>query len=222
MARRRRAPKDALSRKSDKGSHPTREILIGTVVQLLDSRNSEDITVDEVLSESGISSGSLYHHFDDFNHLVEAALVIRVARTVDWSIESLTQEMTSATDAATLAAGLRRVTEAMQAPERAPLRFERVQTVALATINERFRLALAPEQQRLTEAIADLWRDLQERGLFNPNVDPYCGAVFVQAYTLGQILNDVAEMPMPRDSWVELITHIAERSFITPVSQLSA
>ena len=49
----------------------------------LDGSNPHDILVDEVLRVSGISRGSLYHHFGDFDGLIHTTLMTRFAANVE-------------------------------------------------------------------------------------------------------------------------------------------
>ncbi len=60
---------------SKRFSHPTKEELIQTVVVLLEGTTLNQITSEQVLAISGISRGSLYHHFEDFSELLELAQV---------------------------------------------------------------------------------------------------------------------------------------------------
>ena len=55
--------------------HPTKAVLVRTVVELLDTQMPSEIHADNVLEISGISKGSLYHHFEDLGELVETAQV---------------------------------------------------------------------------------------------------------------------------------------------------
>ena len=57
--------------------HPTKALLIATTVTLLDTKLPNEIAVDEILEASGISKGSLYHHFEDLGELLEIAQVER-------------------------------------------------------------------------------------------------------------------------------------------------
>ena len=195
-------------------NHPTRESLLKTTVALLDNKSPEQITVDDVLTESGISSGSLYHHFGDLNALIDAAMVVRFARGVDWSIDVLGQAMGQARDRKDLAARLHQVTLQTQSPERRDVRAERVRAIARATTSPRFREALAPEQTRLTNGIAEVWSGLQERGLVSESIDPQAGSLFIQAYTLGLVLNDVSDDPVPFESWVGMVDAVVDGTFI--------
>lgn len=190
--------------------HPTRERLIETMASLLDQKAPEQINVDEVLSISGISKGSLYHHFEDFSDLLEVAYLRRFATYIDVSNDAIAEVITSSRTREEMLAGMKKVTSRAQSPDLAAVRLERIRAIGLAGGSERFRKRLAVEQQRLTDAMADLVRESQAKGWFRSEFDPHVVAVFVQAYTLGRVLDEVSEHPVSNDQWVAFIDHIVE------------
>lgn len=188
--------------------HPTRERLIATMADLLDKKAPEQINVDEVLNVSGISKGSLYHHFEDFSDLLEVAYLRRFAAYVDLSSDAIAEIIATSTSRDELLNGLREITRRTQAPDLASLRLERLRAIGLAGGNERFRARLAVEQQRLTDVLADLVRESQAKGWCRPDFSPHVIAVFIQAYTLGRVLDEIAESPIDNDEWVAFIDHM--------------
>ena len=80
-----------------KTTHPTKTALIECAADLLDKYRFDEITVEMVLDRSNISKGSLYHHFEDIYHLLEAAMISRFARYVDTNIASLRSLLETAT-----------------------------------------------------------------------------------------------------------------------------
>ena len=70
--------------------HPTKAILVETVVEMLETNKPDDIQADKVLEISGISKGSLYHHFEDLGELVESAQVARYSKWISISIDVMT------------------------------------------------------------------------------------------------------------------------------------
>ena len=193
------------------GTHPTKAKLILTVATMLDELDVSELQVDQVLERSGISKGSLYHHFTDFAHLIEAAHIHRFTRMVDRSIESLANVIARSTTKAELREGLLTVTRNTQRPELAPARFERARALALAEHQPRMREVMAREQARLTAAIADIAREAQAKGWLRADLDPNVVAVFIQAYTLGKVVDDVVADRMDPDSWVRFIDEIVVR-----------
>jgi hypothetical protein len=68
--------------------------------------------------------------------------------------------------------------------------------------------ALAPTQARLTGAIADLVREMKAKEFVNPEIDPASIAVFIQAYSLGLIVNDVSNEPIDLEEWHTMISRM--------------
>lgn len=199
--------------------HPTRQKLIDTVIHLRLTEPYEDMSVERVLEISGISRGSLYHHFEDFYALIEAAELQRFTEYVDTSIEKISIVVETATSAQELAAGLKKITRATQKPEVAFLRADRIGAIARAINNPRFAAGLRLEQERLTQALADLTTRAQERGLARKDVDARAAAVLIQAYTLGRIVDDFSITQVDPEAWNGLIDLVVEQVFIGSACQ---
>lgn len=192
-------------------THPTKAKLIETVMAMLDEMDVAELQVEQVLERSGISKGSMYHHFVDFAHLIESAHVRRFSRMIDASIASLVEVMSTAHSRDEMIEGLRRVTRNTQRPELFASRFERARALALAEHHPRMRAAMAAEQSRLTGAITDIVRESQSKGWVRSDLDPHVLAVFIQAYTLGKIVDDIVEDQMDPEQWTLLINSIVDR-----------
>ena len=83
----------------------------------------------------------------------------------------------------------------------------------MAERNAQLSQVLAVEQQRLTTALMEQIAQAQKNGWVNKEIDPQAGAVLIQAYTLGKIVDDLSQTPMSPESWNQLITRLAERVF---------
>lgn len=186
--------------------HPTREKLIAIVGVMLDERPLSSILSDDVLAAAGISKGSLYHHFEDFQELLELALVRRFGASVDLRIAEGTAALARAQDKDEFLEAVGQIFARMQTPQFKAIRMTRVQLVAMSDGNERLQKLLGAEQQRLTDAMADVIRDAQRRGWMNPYFDAYTAAVFVQAFSIGRVLDDIAIRPMDGTKWHALVT----------------
>jgi AcrR family transcriptional regulator len=193
--------------------HPTKERLILTTVELMGGEHPDKVHVDQVLAISGISKGSLYHHFEDFSELIESALIYRFSANVDRNIDAITNLVTSVNNREDFFRGLGQITAMTQGPELAPIRFERVRALGIAGNSDRFRVKLGAEQQRVTDALTDLFREAQSKGWLNGEFDPRAAAVFIQAYTLGKVVDDVTPEPMDHEAWIALIGKVAEKVF---------
>lgn len=194
-------------------THPTKQILIDTVIALLEDTAPEDITSEQVLEISRISRGSLYHHFSDFGDLIESALAFRYAKLIDTSIATIVAISQSANSREDIRQALYEVTRQSQSREREKQRFVRVAAIGAAANNSRLRQKLEVEQERLTDAIADLILNTQNHGWSTNDFDPRAAAVFIQSYTLGKILDDLAVSHVDQEAWNHIINLITDRVF---------
>jgi len=191
--------------------HPTKRALITTVLEQLNTLKPSELTSELVLEKSGISKGSLYHHFEDFDDLIETAQVIRYAAYVDQSIHLLTKVFQNAKSRDEMVVELKRITRFTQSPDLMPQRMDRVTSISLANNNPRMLKKMNAEQDRLNEAISDVFREAAERGWINKDIDMDAGALFIQAYTLGIVLNDVSGKKLEPEAWNELVDLFIEK-----------
>jgi AcrR family transcriptional regulator len=188
--------------------HPTREKLIMTMVRLLDGPDPEHVTVEEVLNESGISRGSLYHHFADFEELHETGLAYRITQWVNDSVASMSKILESAQSRQDVIKGVLAITAKSQDSRRRLNRLERARAFGLAGFSPRFQAVLGVEQARMTNALHDLIDEAKRRGWIRTDVDSMATAVFIQAYTLGRVVDDISTEKVDPQKWNDLIDKI--------------
>lgn len=186
------------------------------MVSLMNTQPLQDIQVDDVLVESNISKGSLYHHFENFEALTEAALVFRFASGVDASIELVAQTVQGAKTAEQFIANIIEVTTETQGQSRSKFRLERARVIGLSINSPNLLDALQIEQDRVTAALADIVREGQEKGWVSKTFDAKTIAVFMQAYTLGRIVDDVAspDARLNGEDWNRVV-NTAVKSLLT-------
>lgn len=194
--------------------HPTKKLLVETVSKLLDEKSATQISAEEVLENSGISRGSMYHHFEDLDDLVETTQVYRYSKWVDGSIRFMYDFVITARTKEELRASLQKLTEITQSDDRKAARAQRAHALALCATNERMAHKLSPEIQRLTDAITDVTNEVKNKGLFKSSVDAHSLATFIQSYTLGKIVNDFNPEPVSEEQWVNFIMSIVDNAFI--------
>lgn len=188
--------------------HPTKSRLIETTAEILETKFPEDIAVDEILDKSGISKGSLYHHFEDLGELLEAAQVQRYAAWVDRSIGLIVPVLSSVKTRDDIIEGLRVLTKYTQSDEYRVVRFARARTLANSETSPRFQKALSVEQERLTSALEDLVAEAKNKGLYRADLDARVVAVFIQSYTLGKIVDDIVPDPVMQEKWDDFIVNM--------------
>lgn len=191
--------------------HATKQALLDTVDSMLDTVPFDEVTSEAVLKASGVSRGSMYHFFDDFDDLLEQVTTLRYSRWVDESIKGLQWVLDTADDAATFTANLHAVSDVIHDHSSPELRAERAAVLVRATSSPRLHARIATEQHRLTLAMSDVVAGGQTRGWINPTLDPYATGVFVQAYAIGRILNDVDEVTVGKADWNSIVRQFIDR-----------
>lgn len=198
------------SRKTDAPPHATRLLLADTAARLIAERGLDAVDIDAILSEAGVTKGALYHHYENVNDLIVTALLQLYTREVDGMITAFHTVLADSASSSELRERLAMVTRATQDPTRAPFRLQRARVFSLSPTYPALAAQLATEQQRLTDAIAQTVREAQARKWIRPELDPNAVAVFIQAYTLGRIVDDISEAHIDGGSWTALIDHVVD------------
>lgn len=187
----------------------TRQNLIQATSDLMDLHAIEDISATMVLERAGASKSSMYHFFEDFSDLLEETYVVRFGETVRTSILVIEKIIAKSNTKEEFFVALDRLTEATQDRKLAPIRFSRARELARSERHEKFQRSLGALQQKLTDSLTLAFETAQEKGFLNKNFEARTGAVFIQAYTLGRIVDDVTTTHMNDDDWEKLIGRIA-------------
>jgi AcrR family transcriptional regulator len=197
-----------------KTTHPTKSSLIECAADLLDKYRFDEITVEMVLDRSGVSKGSLYHHFEDIYHLLEAAMIVRYARYVDNNIAALQSLLYTTKTSEEFYLGLSQLSAVTQGEGMKRARQERALTIGRAITSPRMSVLLQGEQQRLTDVLVQLIKDAQAQNLCNAAIDAHALAVLMQAWTLGKIVDDLSESPVDNDAYLTLVNLVIREVFV--------
>ena len=85
---------------------------------------------------------------------------------------------------------------------------QRIEIIGSARARPDLAEAIGVEQARITDRLTDIARRAQHRNLLDPDLDPRSIALFVQAFTLGQVLAEIdPSRPFDLDAW----TAVAQR-----------
>ena len=110
------------------------------------------------------------------------------------------------------------LTEVSQAPANRPRRTERAHYLALAFASDSFREVIAEQQTEMTAELTDVLQGVQQRGWLRKDLNPKAVAVFIQAYTLGRIIDDISNDPLDPAEWNRLIITVMLEALSDPSS----
>lgn len=194
--------------------HATKQLLLDTVLVMLETVNPGSITSDQVLAKARVSTGSLYHHFEDFGDLLEQALCIEYEKFTQRTIDMLFMANEQATTLQEWAEGVQAARRISHGPLYRRNRTLRVWAVAQASLNDRMRLNLGQAQDRLNEQFARFVSEAQAIGWVPLNLNPLAVAVFVQAYSFGSVIDDIALAPLGDIEWIKLLDLVTQKTFV--------
>jgi AcrR family transcriptional regulator len=173
--------------------HATHRALIDCGVELAKEFGMYGFTVEQLLTKSGISKGSLYHHFEDFVDLVECVQVRIFTEYVELDISAIQRALDAATDRDKFVNLISLITRTALQPQRSTSRIQRARIISATQGRDRFAARIGHEQKLLNDQMKRMISVGQERGWIPPHFDAHALALFVQGYAFGLILNDVTE-----------------------------
>ena len=193
---------------SKNGEHATHRALIDCGVDLAREFGMYGFTVEQLLTKSGISKGSLYHHFEDFVDLVECVQVRIFTEYVELDIAAIQRALDAATDRQKFFELISLITRTAVQPQRTESRLQRARIISATEGRERFAARIGEEQKLLNDHMTQVISVGQERGWIVPYLDAHALAIFVQGYAFGLLLNDVAAEKIVSEDWVAVIEMI--------------
>lgn len=191
--------------------HPTKSTLVECTGRLISRLGVDAVTVEMVLTESGVSKGSLYHHFKDFDALIETVQVRSFSEFVDEGINFLEAALGSAASRDELRANLHAVIPLAHDPERAPHRIDRARIIGSSGHSLGFTQGLAREQERLRRRGEQLIAEAQAKGWVNRSLSPQALASFILGFTFGRVLDDVCQEHVPAGDWNDVVRQFMDR-----------
>lgn len=193
--------------------HPTRKLLLDTAMQLLDAHSPDKVTGQMLLRASGVSHGSLYHHFDDASEVIETVLLDRFFARAMHDADFMAQSLAVTPGKAAWTETMSAFTRAAHAPANRSFRMRRIQLLAYASSRPRMLERLAQQQQQLTARFTEILTSVKQRGWIGSDVDPHALAVLIQGIILGRVIDDVSNEQVDPEQWHGLLDMILTKIF---------
>jgi AcrR family transcriptional regulator len=169
----------------------TMETLIRYGVEELQRSGSINFNLENVLRESGIARGSLYHHFGSRHGLIshcEAVLLKSSLKVENEVIRSVIESGKSGEELFELLAGFTRINGSEALREQ---RGRRVRTLAASVEDESLRKLIADSQMKGSTYLVESFALAKDKGLIAPRIPLEALVYLMQAMFLGRILVDI-------------------------------
>jgi AcrR family transcriptional regulator len=186
-------------------AEPTVDVLVDATIAMLRERGVAGLRIEDLVRETGVSRGSLYHHFGSRDGLIDAAKLVEFTTMANRDLEAIGALASHARTRSELRDGLVGIAHSAHDIERRFVRLRRTAIIGASVTRPRLADALAEEQQRVTDRFAGYISVLQERGLVRGDLDPQVAAVFLQAIILGRVLDDISAHPVDPHEWASTV-----------------
>ena len=183
----------------------TRDRILDVVLELLEAGGEVAVRIDDVRDRSGVSIGSIYHHFGHRDGLIVAAQVRRFARFAEAEIAALSDIVERSASVAQFRRALRQLTLHTSSELRVAERWARVAVLASTVGRPELAEEVRAIQTQLTDEFQAHVAQGQVRGFFRADLDPRAVALFVEAYSLGLALNDMDARPVSEKDWEKVM-----------------
>lgn len=189
--------------------------VIEATIRAIEKGGEASVRIDDILNETGISKGSLYHHFGGREGLIAAARVTQFSRFVAEDAKNVRDTLTKTNTLQEYIASTSALVELGDDLERERARHNRLSVIASSYGRPELREALALQQHSHTETIAEAVRYGQEKGWLRTDVDARAVAVFVQGYNLARVLLDIDTEPVATTDWDQVVRVALGSFFVT-------
>lgn len=186
--------------------------VIEATIRAIEVGGEASVRIDDILNETGISKGSLYHHFGGREGLIAAARVTQFSRFVEEDARQVRESLLQTKNLQEFIMVTSTLVQIGSSAERERARLNRLSVISSSYGRPELREALAVQQHTHTETIAEAVRYGQSKGWIRSDVDARALSVFVQGYNLARVLLDLDTEPVSMADW-EHVVRVALGSF---------
>lgn len=189
----------------------TRTRLVDLAVTALERGGEQAVKIRDVAGALGLSVGAVYHHFASREELIVAARLAQFEGAVLGDVAAVRAAVEQSNTVAALRERMHALNRAAHGADRAPFRRLRAEVVGVARHNRGLAEALSKVQAERTAELVEVATLARDKGLTRSDLDPLAVATFLQAVSLGLVLDDVNEdTPDDREAWHRFADHIYE------------
>jgi AcrR family transcriptional regulator len=184
--------------------------------QELESSGPVQFNLDRVIELSGVSRGSVYHHFGNRDGLIAAVEIEDFTRYMMSGVEYLREDILKMDSIETWLQEIQLMLLSDHAQQSRERRIRRISSIVAAQGNPTLLTALSQVQMEGTRHLAETLRMAVEKGIMNPTAPVLGIAYLFQSILVGRVLVDLEEDPDAEREWVraasEALRHLIHGS----------
>ena len=197
-------------------SESTVDIVLKAVIRRLEDSGESQLTIDDILLETGVSKGSLYYHFGDREGLIYAARIAQYSSYLESDSEELRNGLLTCTTFDQFVENLLGLTILSMQKNDRKIRAMRLNTISSAYGRPDLWYALQEKQNQYTNAITEVFEYGQKMGWVRTDITAHALGIFVQGHALSRILVDLDHNEIEAESWVKVMKLTFDVIFTPP------
>jgi AcrR family transcriptional regulator len=197
-----------MSPRSRSVPQPKQERAKDTVQQVIDATNraiesggESSVRIQELSVETGVSIGSIYHHFGDRDGLIRATYVHNFASSIEQDIARAKRFMAKMHSTEEIAQHYDEMLRFLVEHFKHVPADKRANIIGSTAGRPLLRAALAEVQHALTEQLTEVMVLLQERKMLKPHLSPRAAAVMTLGMLHGRIIAEIDTSPVSDLEW---------------------
>lgn len=203
-----REEKVTASRAGSRGAE-TIERALSAVSQMLDEGGEANLRLAEVSRRSGVSIGSLYHHFESREGMIRAARERQFIESIPDDTPEQAEFLAASTSPENF---LNRLVDSLRAastPERAAARRRRLELLGVAASRPESLAIVSDALSKYLDVIDAVALQFEDRGWLREGVQPRALSLFLHMSSMGRVIWELDQRGADDDAWIQMIATAA-------------
>lgn len=179
----------------------TVDLVIAEANRSIETGGESSVRIQEISGKTGVSIGSIYHHFGDRDGLIRATYVHNFAANIQEDIGRAKRFMDKMHSTQEIAEHYDEMQAFLVDHFKHVPADKRANIIGNTTGRPLLRAALAEVQHGLTEQLTEVMQLLQDRGMLKPHLSPRAAAVMVLGMLHGRIVAEIDTSPVSEQEW---------------------
>ena len=181
------------------------------------------VRIQDISETTGVSIGSIYHHFGDRDGLIRATHAHNYAVVIENDIPVVTDFMNSVTSTTQLADRYDEMFTFVKQHFTTQSALERAAIIGTTIGRPAMQAELSRVQHQLNERTTEVLKIASERGMLKGHLNPRAAAMVILGLLLGRAVAELDSEPVSDDEWATAALSAAGGMFNGPShSQLKA
>jgi AcrR family transcriptional regulator len=193
----------------------TKRALLDAAIADMEATGEASIRITKILKESGVTNGSLYHHFGSREGLVREAIAERFLGSVSEGLIVFAERVAKVRTSEEMFTLFRQELLRIGTPEVKLQRTRRMTALAAALPRAELLERVIADQGKYFDGAADALSRLQDRGLIKADLDVRAFAAWFLGLSLSRLLSDIDPDLDPDTEWSQY-TYTALVAILTP------